>query len=129
MPIDRAYQRNTPRVKNFQARKQRAVLRCLLVASAEVTELDSGSNARLLVRTSEVGLGGCYIDTLNPFPEGTSVRLRILRDTGAFETSAKVVYTDRGCGMGLAFSEMPPSQRSLLESWLAELVFHLRSAS
>ena len=129
MPIDRAYQRNTPRVKNFQARKQRAVLRCLLVASAEVTELDSGSNARLTARTSEVGLGGCYIDTLNPFTEGTSVRLRILRDTGAFETSAKVVYTDRGCGMGLAFSEMPPSQRSLLESWLAELVFHLRSAS
>ena len=129
MPIDRAYQRNTPRVKNFQARKQRAVLRCLLVASAEVTELDSGSNARLTARTSEVGLGGCYIDTLNPFTEGTSVRLRILRDTGVFETSAKVVYTDRGCGMGLAFSEMPPSQRSLLESWLAELVFHLRSAS
>jgi len=129
MPIDRAYQRNTPRVKNFQARKQRAVLRCLLVASAEVTELDSGSNARLTARTSEVGLGGCYIDTLNPFTEGTSVRLRILRDTGAFETSAKVVYTDRGCGMGLAFIEMPPSQRSLLESWLAELVFHLRSAS
>jgi hypothetical protein len=99
----------------------------MLVASAEVTELHSGT--RLSGRTSEIGLGGCYVDTLNPFPEGTLVALRILRDQGVFEAKAKVVYCHPRFGMGLAFTEMIPEQRSLLETWLAEIVSQLRSVS
>ena len=107
--------------------KRRSVRRCPLVASAEVTELVAG--AQLKARTSELGLGGCYVDTLNPFPQGTLIRLRILRDNGLFETQAKVVYSDVRFGMGLAFTEMKAEQRSLLESWLAELVTIIRSES
>ena len=103
-------QRNKP----FQPAKRRSVRRCLLVASAEVTESHSG--APLSARTSEMGLGGCYVDTLNPFPEGTLVGLRILRDKGVFETKAKVVYCHPRFGMGLAFTEMMPDQRSLLKT-------------
>jgi hypothetical protein len=106
--------------------KQRSVRRCPFVASAEVTELGSGSSTKLSARISEIGLGGCYVDTLNPFPEGTLVRVRILRDGGAFETQAKVVYTDMRFGMGLAFIEIPPNQRSILENSLAELVTQLK---
>ena len=116
-------QRNKP----LQPAKQRAVRRCLLVASAEVTELHSGT--RLSGRTSEIGLGGCYVDSLNPFPEGTLVGLRILRDQGVFEAKAKVVYCHPRFGMGLAFTEMTNDQRSLLESWLADLVTKLRPTS
>ena len=112
-----------------QPAKRRSVRRCPLVASAEVTELGSGSSAKLSARISELGLGGCYIDTLNPFPEGTLVQLRILRDDGVFETKAKVVYADRRFGMGVAFVEVPPNQRLILENWLAELVAQLKSAS
>jgi hypothetical protein len=112
---------------NSQPAKRRSVRRCAFVASAEVTELSSGT--RLSTRTSELGLGGCYIETLNPFPEGTLVQLRILRDQGVFETKAKVVYSHTNFGMGLAFSEMIPNQRSLLEDWLAELVTQFRPAS
>jgi hypothetical protein len=97
------------------------------VASAEVTELGSGTV--LSGRTSELALGGCYVDSLNPFPEGTLVGLRILRDQGVFETKAKVVYCDPSFGMGLAFTEMPPDQRSLLEAWLIEIVSQLRPVS
>jgi hypothetical protein len=104
--------------------KQRSVRRCPLVASAEVTELHS--EAVLSARTSEIGLGGCYVDALNSFPEGTLVGLRIIRDQGIFETKAKVVYCDAGFGMGLAFTEMTPDHRSLLESWLADIVSQLR---
>lgn len=113
-----------PAGEDLQPAKRRSVRRCPLVASAEVTEL--GSRALLSARTSELGLGGCYIDTLNPFPEGTLVQLRILRDGGVFETQAKVAYCDLRFGMGLAFAEMTPNQRSLLEAWLAELVTQLR---
>lgn len=111
----------------MQLSNRRSVRRCPLVASAEVTDLRSG--AILSARTSELGLGGCFIDALNSFPEGTLVRLRILRDQGIFETKAKVAYCDPRFGMGLAFMEMPPDQRSLLEAWLTEIVSHLRPVS
>jgi hypothetical protein len=113
-------QRNKP----LQHSKQRSVRRCSLVASAEVIDLHSG--ARLSARIAELGLGGCYVDSLNPFPEGTLVGLRIFRDQGVFETQAKVVYCDPGFGMGLAFTEMKHDQRSLLETWLVEIVSQLK---
>jgi hypothetical protein len=113
---------------NKQAtRKQRAVRRCAFVASSEVTDTHSGT--RLSARTSELGLGGCYVDSLNPFPAGTEVLLRILRDQGVFETNAKVVYCDPKFGMGLAFTRTAPGQRSILEDWLAELVVQLRTTA
>jgi hypothetical protein len=112
------------RNKVLERVNQRAVRRCPLVASAEVTELASG--ARLSARTSELALGGCFIDALNSFPEGTLIKLRITRDGGVFETKAKVVYCDPRYGMGVAFVEMPPEQRSVLEDWIAEIVSQLR---
>jgi hypothetical protein len=108
------------RNKPLQAAKRRSVRRCSFVASAEVTELRSG--ALLSARTSELAVGGCYVDALNPFPKGTLAGLRILRDQGVFETKAKVVYCDPRFGMGLAFTVMTPNQRSVLETWLTEIV-------
>ena len=110
-----------------QPAKQRAVRRCPFVAGAEVTELGSGTI--LSARTSELGHGGCYVDALNPIPEGTLVGLRILRDQGAFECKAKVVYCVSGFCMGLAFMETSTEQRSLLESWIAEIVAQIKPVS
>ena len=115
-----------PGGEDSQPTKRRSVRRCPLVASAEVTELGSGT--KLSARISELSLGGCYIDTLNPFPEGTLVKLRLLRDNGVFETKAKVVYSHSGFGMGVAFTEIAPNERTILEGWLAELVIQLRLA-
>jgi hypothetical protein len=115
------------RNKPLQPAKQRAVRRCPFVASVEVTELGSGTV--LSARTSEIGLGGCYVDALNPFPEATLVGLRILRDQGVFETKAKVVYCDPTFGMGLAFTDMTPDQRSVLEAWLVEIISQLKPSS
>lgn len=105
--------------------KKRAVRRCSFVASAEVTELSTGT--RLSARTSEIGMGGCYVDALNPFSQGTVVELRILRDQGEFKAKARVVYCDPTFGMGLAFIEMAPEQKSVLEEWLTEIVSQMRS--
>ena len=114
------------RPKARKYRKERAVRRCSFVAAAEVTDLRSST--RLCGRTSELGVGGCYVDALNPFPEGTAVQLRILRDQGVFEAHATVVYCHPRFGMGLAFSEITPDQRALLETWLVELVTQLHPA-
>jgi PilZ domain len=115
---------HTTTKKRPKYKKERTVRRCPFVASAEVTELSSGT--RLSARTSEIGLGGCYIDVLNPFPKDTLVHLKILRDQGAFEAKAKVVYCDPAFGMGLAFSEMTPDHRAVLEGWLVDLVTQLK---
>ncbi len=115
------------REKSVQAGQQRSVRRCPFVASAEVTELSSGT--LLSGRTSELGLGGCYVDSLNPFPEGTKVELKILRDQGVFQTKARVAYCDARFGMGLAFTDMTRDQLSRLEAWLTEIVSQLRPVS
>ena len=115
------------REKQVQAGQQRSVRRCPFVASAEVTELSSGT--LLSGRTSEIGLGGCYVDSLNPFPEGTHVKLKILRDQGVFETKARVAYCHARFGMGLAFTDMTRDQLALLEAWLTEIVSQLRPVS
>jgi len=101
-------------------RARRAVKRCSFVASAEV--LDLGTDTKLAVRVSELGLGGCYVDTLNPFPEGTQVRLKIVRDDGTFEAKTRVVYSQSSFGMGLAFVEMSPEHKALLQKWIADLI-------
>lgn len=116
-----------PRSRSKQRPKPRAVRRCPFVASAEVTDVNSG--ARLSARISEIGLGGCYVGAFNPFPEGALVELRILRDQGVFEAKAKIVYCHPSFGMGLAFTEMSPQHRLLLEDWLAEVVTQLKPVS
>jgi len=57
------------------------------------------------------------------------VQLRIRRDSGVFETNAKVVYAQGRFGMGLAFTDMTSDRRAILEGWLAELVMQLRPTS
>ena len=99
--------------------KQRRFARYSFIASAEVISLDT--DTRLSSQSSELGMGGCYIDTLNPFPEGTLVRVRLVKDNGALESSAKVVYVLPGFGMGLAFTHLSHDQKLVLEKWIAEL--------
>ena len=117
----------SPRTKPLRTGKRRSVLRCS--ARGLCGGHRPAFRALLSARISELGVGGCYVDALNPFPEGTLVALRILRDQGVFETKANVVDCDSRFGMGLAFIGMTPDQRSLLESWLAEIVSQLRPVS
>ena len=108
----------------ISSEKTRAVRRIPLVASTEVTERDS--QTVLSARTSEIGLGGCYVDTLSPFPAGTLVDICISRDGGVFECEAKVVYVHANFGMGIAFTNIALDRRRLLENWIAELIAKLK---
>jgi hypothetical protein len=115
--------KKTPLGSGRRARKfakERAVKRVPFVASVEVVEASTGT--KLVARTSEVGLGGCYVDALTPFGIGTAVALKIVRDKGAFHAKAKVVYSDATFGMGLKFEGLDPEQRSILENWVADIV-------
>jgi hypothetical protein len=106
------------RAKRFA--KDRAVKRVPFVASVEVFEISTGT--KLVARTSELGVGGCYIDALTPFGIGTAVVVKIVRDQGAFHSRAKVVYSDASFGMGLKFECADADQRIVLEEWVADIV-------
>ncbi len=99
--------------------ERRSATRYPFVARAMVTDLSSGT--RLPARISVLGLNGCYIDTLDLFPVGTLVRLRVFKGHAVFETLGRVLYGHPGIGMGIVFTDSTPDQRSLLEGWLAEL--------
>jgi hypothetical protein len=88
-------------------------------ATVEVIEIKSG--AQINGRINEIGLGGCYADTLNPLPNGSEVTLRIRRENETFEANARVVYSTIGMGMGLAFTAAKPKQVQIFQRWLQEM--------
>ncbi len=74
-----------------------------------------------MARISDLGRGGCYVDTFSPFPLKTGVKIRITKDQRSFVAQARVVYSKVGMGMGLQFTSVEPQQLPVLEKWLGEL--------
>lgn len=96
--------------------ERRNVPREPLVLATDVVELPRG--ARLSARTSDISLTGCYIDTLNPVPEGSEVRLRIVHKHEVFEAMGRVVYVSYGLGMGVVFTTVEEEQKARLARWV-----------
>ena len=99
--------------------EQRSSPRYAFSASAEVVHLQA--DTRLNGRISDLARGGCYVDTINPFPVGGDVKIRINKDNSSFVAQARVVYSSGGMGMGLMFTRIEPERLQVLETWLAEL--------
>jgi hypothetical protein len=96
--------------------ERRDAQRYAFVCSAEVSDL--GKDARMTARTADLSLHGCYIDTLNPFPAGTPVRLLLTKNDRRLDLQARVTSCHMGSGMGLIFEQPTSEQTATLESWL-----------
>lgn len=94
---------------------RRTTPRFAFIAEAEVVGLGGRS------RVSELSARGCYVDTINPLPKDTEVRLRIRYGCSSCEFPAKIIYTHAGYGMGVLFGELDAEQAATLGVWLAEL--------
>jgi hypothetical protein len=99
--------------------ERRKQVRFPFTAAAEVFDLRS--QTRVNGRCSDLGSGGCYVDTLSPFVVGTVVRVRIVSDANEFEAAALVTYAHASMGMGLAFTEMKREHQDVLRTWIAGL--------
>lgn len=99
--------------------ERRRNLRFPFSASIEAVEEKSGT--RIKGRISDLGLGGCYVDTLSPFPVGDVLSVTILKDKELFQAKAKVIYSLMGMGMGLAFIAADTDQVRLFQRWILEL--------
>jgi len=86
------------------------------IATAELVE--QSSETRMVSRVSELGLHGCYLDMMNPFPQGTKVLIKIFTDSEYFESLATVVYAQHNMGMGVKFDSVKPHFTNVLNAWL-----------
>jgi PilZ domain len=92
--------------------------RYLFVAALELT--DMRSDAKIQVRTSDLSIYGCRVETDKPFPTGAKVRIRITHRSANFVALGRVSYTTEG-GMGIAFTQIELNHQLILEKWVEEL--------
>jgi hypothetical protein len=105
-----------PRPVATNPSERRRTVRYPFTASAEV--VDTKSLTKVIGRSSDLGRGGCYIDTICPMPEGSVVTVRLASEQRSFEAQAKVMYSQNGMGMGLAFQSAEPEQLKVLDRWI-----------
>jgi hypothetical protein len=99
----------------MQAERRRAP-RYQFIADAEVLEIASGT--RLKAKTGDLSVGGCFLDMLNPSPQGTDVEVTIFQEKAQFTGRGRVVFVFPNLGMGVAFTKVTASQLATLEEWL-----------
>jgi len=89
--------------------------------TAAVSVLEPVSGTHIEARTTDLGPGGCFVDTMNSLPPGTKVQLRMTKEGKSVEADAVVACSKVGIGMGLSLTTVAPGHRALLDHWFAEL--------
>lgn len=118
--------KTVPQGESTETADRRGTIRHQITVSADVVEIKSGTH--FATRTTDLGPGGCFVDTLMPLPVSSAVRVRLQKDSVMLEALGTVTFSQTGLGMGIAFDEMPPEKLAALEAWLAQLTSS-RSAS
>jgi hypothetical protein len=96
--------------------ERRGATRYNFGAIAEVIDLDQPDE--LVSLTRDLSLSGCFVMTTTPLPKGTRVRVRIMRSSGEFTAIGNVTANVTPTGMGIAFTQLEPNDRAILERWL-----------
>jgi len=99
--------------------ERRRAPRYPFIADAEVIEI--ASDTKLSAKTSDLSIGGCFLDMLNPSPEGTEIQVRISHASTTFTARGRVVFVFPNMGMGVVFTSVEDNQLAALQQWLSEL--------
>lgn len=86
---------------------------------ATVELLETRSEVRIQARTGDLSLHGCYVDTMNPFPNGSRVRVTITHENTNFVALGVVAHSQPNVGMGISFTEVAPDHNKILLKWLS----------
>ncbi len=87
--------------------------------TAAIELINAADGAKLQAQVSDLGRRGCYVETNQPFPVGTTVKLRISKSSKTFDAQARIVYSQEKTGMGVMFTSADNEQLRTLEAWLA----------
>jgi c-di-GMP-binding flagellar brake protein YcgR len=82
-------------------------------------EVEGGSGP-IRGATADLSAGGCYIETMFPFPVGTTVDLKVQLENTLL-VAAIVVTCDPQVGNGIRFERMLPEDREELRKYLEAL--------
>lgn len=88
---------------------------------ATVELLEAESETRVGARTGDLSLHGCYVDTMNPFPAGSKVRVTITHADTTFTAHGAVAHSQPNVGMGISFTVVESEQKRVLMKWLADV--------
>ena len=88
---------------------------------AMVELLETKNEMRIQARTGDLSLHGCYVDTMNPFPAGSKVRVTITHEGAKFTSLGNVAHSQPNVGMGISFTEIQPEQSRVLMQWLSSV--------
>jgi len=97
------------------------------VGSIEMRE--GTSEDKRTARVKELSLNGCYVDTENHYPIGTSLSIKLFTATEFFEAEASVIYCQPELGMGLMFRETKPYYLMVLRKWLLAAMIGKKGSS
>ncbi|HUJ32876.1 MAG TPA: PilZ domain-containing protein [Candidatus Acidoferrum sp.] len=90
--------------------------RHFFIATVELLEADV--QARIRARTGDLSINGCYVDTLNPFPVRSKVKVTITHNEEVFTALGTVAHVEPNIGMGVSFIEVDPKQKEIVLKWL-----------
>jgi len=99
--------------------ERRQAPRYPFIAEAVVTEISF--DTKLIAKTGDLSIGGCFLDMLNPTPQGTQVRVRISHDGATFTALGSVAFILPNMGMGVTFTSIEQDQQTILQKWIANL--------
>jgi CheY-like chemotaxis protein len=80
-----------------------------------------GADSRVPVRCnlSDIGTGGCYVETTEPFPEGTPIEIVVRTRDVKLCISGTVKSANRGFGMGIQFNLRNEEQKKQVTQLVA----------
>ena len=98
--------------------ERRRSARYRFIADTEITEI--ASNTRLGGRTSDLSMGGCFLDMVNPSRKvqrfgSQSIIKRLIH------CPWKSGFVFPNAGMGVVFTNVEEDQLAVLRKWLADL--------
>ena len=107
---------------NFERRR---FPRHQLSVGMEISDLASGHKVR--VKSSDLSVGGCYIETMLPLALGTGLEIEMWIESSKVSARAIVRTCDPGVGMGIEFVGVTPDKQRQLEDLLASCSRRLAS--
>jgi hypothetical protein len=88
-------------------------------ANAQVRK--KGVPANTLCKVTDISLGGCYIELMMPFPEGTPIELDLFWQDRKLTLDARVATSHPAIGMGVSFFGFAEDQYRLLQQLIENL--------
>jgi len=79
---------------------------------------DERVNAPLRINATDVSGNGCYVESMQPLPLGTVLRVDFWLDSDHIKITAVVRTCDPGVGNGIEFTGMPSDTKQRMQTYL-----------